>query len=343
MRYNAYLLHNGPLNSFFDKFDAISRIMRPIMKSILFLLALMNCITPIFAQNEILRSYFTLPGKVQYRSFEVKEIDNINIDSDGIGNYWDFSSSKFEQTGGFVQFQKFVDTNPSYNENSFFVLSDESSGANIPFDLYSLTEDSLLLRGYGELDENGTPTYDLLDIPFVSMKFPWNIGDTIVYNNPPIRSIRSYSAKGFIKFPGQEATQAWKVKEEFYETDILVIQYFWYSSEIPYPMLSITKRLQASDSTLLYMSVQALIKQSMTGLTDNNQPKREIVKLLGNNRILLCDGLSIVKVLNVKGSELPYSNNHSGEYVLEGTIPNILFLVLKDSINNVSTHTLVNQ
>jgi hypothetical protein len=146
-----------------------------------------------------------------------------------------------------------------------------------------------------------------------------------------------------MKLPGQEVKQAWKIKEEFTENDIMVLQYFWYSSELPYPILTVTKHLQASDSSLLFTTVEAIIKKTMTGLSDNNQTKQEDISIVGNNIVLLNTGLSLLKIFSIDGSEIPYSIENTREYLLKATIPNILFFVLKDSNNNISTQTIISK
>jgi hypothetical protein len=313
------------------------------MRYLFTLFVIVQLIVPIYGQNEILNSNFSTPDKAQYRKLIFNDIESIDIDSDGTGFYWDLSSLLFEQREDYIQFQRFPDTNAEYANNSFLAITRENGVVSSSFELYSMTNEYLFLRGYGILDEQGTPTYDTLDLPFKVMKFPWTLGDSIIYDNPPILSKRTYSAKGTMKLPGQEVKQAWKIKEEFTENDIMVLQYFWYSSELPYPILTVTKHLQASDSSLLFTTVEAIIKKTMTGLSDNNQTKQEDISIVGNNIVLLNTGLSLLKIFSIDGSEIPYSIENTREYLLKATIPNILFFVLKDSNNNISTQTIISK
>jgi hypothetical protein len=313
------------------------------MRYLFTLFVIVQLIVPIYGQNEILNSNFSTPDKAQYRKLIFNDIESIDIDSDGTGFYWDLSSLLFEQREDYIQFQRFPDTNAEYANNSFLAITREHGVVSSSFELYSMTNEYLFLRGYGILDEQGTPTYDTLDLPFKVMKFPWTLGDSIIYDNPPILSKRTYSAKGTMKLPGQEVKQAWKIKEEFTENDIMVLQYFWYSSELPYPILTVTKHLQASDSSLLFTTVEAIIKKTMTGLSDNNQTKQEDISIVGNNIVLLNTGLSLLKIFSIDGSEIPYSIENTREYLLKATIPNILFFVLKDSNNNISTQTIISK
>jgi hypothetical protein len=313
------------------------------MRYLFTLFVIVQLIVPIYGQNEILNSNFSTPDKVQYRKLIFNDIESIDIDSDGTGFYWDLSSLLFEQREDYIQFQRFPDTNAEYANNSFLAITRENGVVSSSFELYSMTNEYLFLRGYGILDEQGTPTYDTLDLPFKVMKFPWTLGDSIIYDNPPILSKRTYSAKGTMKLPGQEVKQAWKIKEEFTENDIMVLQYFWYSSELPYPILTVTKHLQASDSSLLFTTVEAIIKKTMTGLSDNNQTSQEDISIVGNNIVLLNTGLSLLKIFSIDGSEIPFSIENTGEYLLKATIPNILFFVLKDSNNNISTQTIISK
>jgi hypothetical protein len=313
------------------------------MRYLFTLFVIVQLIVPIYGQNEILNSNFSTPDKVQYRKLIFNDIESIDIDSDGTGFYWDLSPLLFEQREDYIQFQRFPDTNAEYANNSFLAITRENGVVSSSFELYSMTNEYLFLRGYGILDEQGTPTYDTLDLPFKVMKFPWTLGDSILYDNPPILSKRTYSAKGTMKLPGQEVKQAWKIKEEFTENDIMVLQYFWYSSELPYPILTVTKHLQASDSSLLFTTVEAIIKKTMTGLSDNNQTKQEDISIVGNNIVLLNTGLSLLKIFSIDGSEIPYSIENTREYLLKATIPNILFFVLKDSNNNISTQTIISK
>lgn len=313
------------------------------MRYLFTLFVIVQLIVPIYGQNEILNSNFSTPDKAQYRKLIFNDIESIDIDSDGTGFYWDLSSLLFEQREDYIQFQRFPDTNAEYANNSFLAITRENGVVSSSFELYSMTNEYLFLRGYGILDEQGTPTYDTLDLPFKVMKFPWTLSDSIIYDNPPILSKRTYSAKGTMKLPGQEVKQAWKIKEEFTENDIMVLQYFWYSSELPYPILTVTKHLQASDSSLLFTTVEAIIKKTMTGLSDNNQTKQEDISIVGNNIVLLNTGLSLLKIFSIDGSEIPYSIENTREYLLKATIPNVLFFVLKDSNNNISTQTIISK
>jgi hypothetical protein len=89
--------------------------------------------------------------------------------------------------------------------------------------------------------------------------------------------------------------------------------------------------------------VEAIIKKTMTGLSDNNQTKQEDISIVGNNIVLLNTGLSLLKIFSIDGSEIPYSIENTREYLLKATIPNILFFVLKDSNNNISTQTIISK
>jgi hypothetical protein len=313
------------------------------MRYLFTLFVIVQFIVPTYGQNEILNSDFSIPDKVQYKKLIFIDIESLDIDSDGIGFYWDLSPLPIEQREDYIQFQKFPDTNAEYANNSFLAITRENAVVNSSFEIYSMTKENLFLRGYGILDKQGTSTYDTLDLPFKVMKFPWTLGDSILYDNPPILSKRTYSAKGFIKLPGQEVKQVWKIKEEFTENDILVLQYFWYSTELPYPILTITKHLQVSDSSILFTSAEALINRTMSSLSEGNQSKQEDITLVDRNRVLLSKGLSLLKIFSIDGSEIAYSIENSGEYLLESTIPNVLFFVLKDSKNNISTQTIISK
>lgn len=328
------------LRAFFDNFDHPVLNVSQSMKFTSFFFAIVLLIAPTNAQQDIIRSNFSLPDNGRYGKYEVNDVENLDIDSDGTGFVWDLSSMGFQELNEYVQFQLFPDTNSEYSDNSFLAIARDRAGVNNSFELYSLTDDFLQLRGYGSLDENDIPAYDLLDKPFISLKFPWSMEDSVIYENPPIQSKRTYSAKGFIQFPGQEAIQAWKIREEFMDNDILVIQYFWYTRELPYPLLTITKRLQASDSTLLFTSGEALISESPNSITQNTQSREQAIKLIGN-KVILREGLSLLKIFSLKGAEISFLNENPSEYQLIGTIPQVLFFILQDFNNTVFTHTLI--
>ena len=330
------------LRNHFFKFNIITtNVSVQNMRYLFTLFLIAELIVPIYGQNEILRSHFSIPDDVQYRKLIFKDVKGLDIETDGIGFNWDLSSFLFEQSKDYIQFQKFSDINAEYANNSFLAITRENGVVSSTFELYSLTEENQSLRGYGMLDEQGTPVFDTLSLPFKVIKFPWTLGDSILYDNPPVLSKRTYSAKGFLKLPGQELNQAWKIKEEFTDNDILVLQYLWYSTELPYPILTITKHLQASDSSLLFSKVEALIKQKLSGLSEKEQTKYDDISILDNNRVLLREGLSLIKIFSLNGSEISFTIEHSGEYLLDEKMPSVLFFVFKDSNNNPSIQTII--
>lgn len=290
------------------------------------------------SQDLLERTIFSIPKGQTFVKVNVFGIEGLNIKTKGTGILWDCSTFDIEELDTKYVFDEYPDTNSIFNDNTFTLTAIEGGTSAKGYELYSMTDGAVLLRGYGMIDEVGSRTFEQYDRPYPMLRFPWLLGEGYFVDHPFRTSIRTLAARGILKLPNGESLPAFKVTESFEEGDIDIIDHFWYADSLPYPIMTITERYQQSDSSLISLTGEILLRETVSNINENALNSVSIMQ--SGNRIIIPFDHTIIGFYSLSGSGLSFTKHNNHEYQLDGIASGSVFLIFADAHGAYHTHTL---
>lgn len=285
------------------------------------------------------RSYFSIPKNTSYSKVILSGIERLNLQAKGQGNIWDCSILDFEILDTKYVFDKYPDSSSMFSDNTFTLTALEGGTSAKGYELYSMTDGAVLLRGYGMIDESGSRTFEQYDKPYPMLRFPWLLGEGYFVDHPFRTSIRTFAAQGILTLPGGESLSAYKVTESFEEGDIDIIDHFWYADSLPYPIMTITERYQRSDSSLISRTGEMLLRETVSHISEDVKKSFSIMQ--SGNRIIIPFEHTIMGFYSLSGSGLSFIKHNNHEYQLHDIASGSVFLIYADSQGAYHTHILI--
>jgi hypothetical protein len=295
------------------------------------------------AQDILTRSFFSIPNNRMYSVSNVTSIDQKVLNLSGSGIHWDFSSIGMESFDLRYVFKQFPDTNPVFSQNTFTVTTQEGGSNTRFFELYSMTEGALLIRGYGFIDELGTRNYESYEKPFPVMRFPWILGERYYEEHPLLANTRTLSGNGRITLPNDITFEAFKVTEFYEDGEFDVYVHSWYADSLPYPLVSVTERLQHSDSTLVSLNGYVINEESHTSIRNQYENQNGIVPYAIGHRIVFPFTHTVLGMYGVRGTIISYESTIENVYVINDMTEMPVMILYSDDKGNVHSHLIMIQ
>lgn len=290
------------------------------------------------SQDLLERTAFSIPRNSTYVKMNLFGIDRLPLQAKGRGIVWDCSLLETELLETKYVFDKYPDTNTLFTGNTFTLTAIEGGTSAKGYELYSMTDGAVLLRGYGMIDESGARTLEQYDKPYPMLRFPWLLGEGYFVDHPFRTSIRTLAAKGILRLPNGESVYTNKVTETFEEGTIDIIDHFWYADSLPYPIMTITERYQREDSSLISLTGSLLMKENPSNINETGFNSLSIVQ--SGNRIFIPFDHTILGFYSLSGSALTYSKMNDQEYELNSIPSGSVLLMYTDKHGIIHTHTL---
>ncbi len=289
------------------------------------------------SQDVLDRTIFSIPKGNTYIKVNVFGIEGFNTRTKGNGILWDCSTFDIEKLDTKYVFDEYPDTSTIFNDNTFTLTAIEGGTSAKGYELYSMTDGAVLLRGYGMIDEVGSRTFEQYDRPYPMLRFPWLLGEGYFVDHPFRASIRTLAAKGSLKLPNGETLSAYKVTESFEEGDLDIIDHFWYADSLPYPIMTITERYLRIDSSLISLSGYLLMKDTPSDIKETAINALSIIQ--SSNRIIIPFEHRIIGFYSLSGGGLSFTKHNDQEYTLNEISSGSFFLIYADMHGTFHTHT----
>ena len=294
---------------------------------------------PILAQTALNRDFFSIPKAIILQKYIGNDIGDVLIDASGNGISWDFTNMEIEQLDIMYEFEQFIDTGSSFSNNTFIVSEKEGGSYSSAFELYSITDGLLLLRGFGTIDDVGQRNQIIFSKPFRKMRFPWILGETFYEEHPYKTSKRTLNASGTLILPGESEKSAFKFTEIFEDGETFYEEHSWYIYGLPFPVLTIKDQFLSDDSTLIMRSIELLKPKDITSLNEHYDRNKGLRPFLFNEVLNIPTGYVLKDIFNIHGSKVSYSELSSGQYSVQHS-SQTLFIVYLDATQKIHSHII---
>ena len=295
----------------------------------------------IHAQNVLDRSAFSIPKGKVYSRVSLKNPEQLQLKSTGIGNVWDCSMLTFEDLDNKFVFDEYADIKPVFSGNTYTLTSIEGGSSSKGYELYSMTDGFVLLRGYGMIDEFGSRTFEEYERPYPILRFPWSLGEGYFLDHPFRTSTKTLKAVGSLILPNGNAIPAHTIIEEYEDRDTYVFEHLWFADSLPYPLMQITERFNTIDSTLISLTGELLLKE-FTSKVNENKNTKELSIVYSGSSIIIPFKHTLIGIYDLTGMKHSFTMLNEHEYSIQELTSGSLFIVYKNDIGNIHTHILPN-
>jgi len=302
-------------------------------------IALFSILGTITAQTILNRDFFTVPDGMKFRKCTAQDIGNINLSMEGTGAYWDCSSMKLEEADVIYAFDKFPDSNQLFSKGTFTLTAIEGGASSSAFELYTMTDGVLLLRGFGIFNEMGNSSPQYFDVPIPMLRFPWVLGESFYVEQQNRIGTKVMNAHGMLTLPGDSPKQAFKFKESYRDGNSFYEEHTWYVDSLPFPILTIRDQFLVEDSSLFLRTIDMLKKPSTASSIEDHNTSESLFPIWHNKMLHLPENYTLHALYSLKGEFIPFTETMPGVYqVLHPS--HAMFILFADSQKRIHSQIL---
>jgi len=164
------------------------------------------------------------------------------------------------------------------------------------------------------------------------------LGETFYGEHPFRSSTKTLQAIGTLLLPSSSGILAYKFNERYTEGNLFYVEHTWFTTGLPYPILTIRDEYYLPDSSLLMRTVDLLQQHNSMSLGDDKY-ENHATPFFTNNTLNIPTGYLLKDIFNLHGAKVSYSELSSGQYSVQHS-SQTLFIVYLDATQNIHSHII---